>query len=137
MANDWKHRAARFIQRFWQPTCACMTCMPGSWSQIMSLAHWTIALRTGLFTGLLAVLVTFTPARKLYTNRYGNAAVVAVLSLLGDAYSHASHYRVPYLEHVLTGAIAGVLALIASYVFEDRAVRVRRALDRVLHSRAH
>lgn len=103
----------------------------------MNLAHWTTALETGLFTGLLAVLVTFTPAGKLYANRYGNAAVVAVLSMLGDAYSHASRYRAPYLEHVLTGVVAGALALIASYVFEDRAVRIRRALNYVRHFRAH
>lgn len=53
-----------------------MTCMPGSWGNVMSLAHWTIAFHTGLLTGLLAVLLTVTPAAKLYAHRYGNALVV-------------------------------------------------------------
>ncbi|ASV99789.1 hypothetical protein [Paraburkholderia aromaticivorans] len=127
MSIEWKRRARLFIQRFWQPTSACMTCMPGSWGNVMSLAHWTIAFHTGLLTGLLAVLLTFTPVGKLYAHRYGNALVVGVLTAIGDAYSHASHYRIPYVEHILTGAISGLLALAASYLFENRARRLRAA----------
>lgn len=127
MSSEWKRRFRLFIQRFWQPTSACMTCMQGSWGNVMSLVHWSIAFRTGLFTGLLAVLLTFTPAAKLYGNRYGNALVVGVLTMLGDAYSHASRYRIPYIEHIATGITSGLLALVASYLFEDRARRVREA----------
>lgn len=131
MSIEWKRRAKLFIQRFWQPTSACMTCMPGSWGNIMSLAHWAIALHTGLLTGLLAVLLTFTPASKLYGNRYGNAIVVACLTTVGDAYSHASHYRIPYVEHIVTGVISGLLALAASFLLEDRARRLRAVWGRV------
>jgi hypothetical protein len=108
-----------------------MTCMPGSWGNIMSFAHWTIAFHTGLLTGLLAVLLTFTPAAKLYTNRYGNALVVGFLTMVGDAYAHASHYRIPYVEHIVTGVISGLLTLAASYLFENRAHRLRAAWARV------
>jgi hypothetical protein len=131
MSREWTRRAKLFIQRFWQPTSACMTCMPGSWGNVMSLGHWTIAFHTGLLTGLLAVLLTFTPAAKLYTNRYGNALIVGVLTMLGDVYSHMSHYRIPYLEHIMTGVISGLLTLVASYLFEDRARRIRTAWGRV------
>ncbi|WP_144148703.1 hypothetical protein [Paraburkholderia sp. BCC1884] len=131
MASEWNRRLKLFIQRFWQPTSACMTCMPGSWINIMSLTHWGIALHTGLLTGLLAVLLTFTPAAKLYTNRYGNAVVVGILTTIGDAYSHASHYRIPYIEHIVTGIISGLLALAASYFLEDRGRRIRAAWSRV------
>ncbi|WP_027798065.1 hypothetical protein [Paraburkholderia dilworthii] len=131
MSTEWKRRARLFIQRFWQPTSACMTCMPGSWGNVTSLAHWTIAFQTGLFTGLLAVLLTFTPAAKLYAHRWGNALVVGLLTALGDAYSHESHYRIPYAEHIVTGVISGLLTLVASYLFEDRARRIRQAWTRV------
>ncbi|WP_250513816.1 hypothetical protein [Caballeronia sp. INDeC2] len=131
MPSELKRRIKLFIQRFWQPTSACMTCMPGSWSNIASIAHWTIAFKTGLLTGLLAVLLTFTPAASLYENRYGNAAIVGVLTAIGDAYAHKSHYRLPYVEHVLTGVVSGLLALLASYLLEDRARRVRAAWARV------
>ncbi|QSN64667.1 hypothetical protein [Caballeronia sp. M1242] len=131
MSTEWKRRVRLFVQRFWQPTSACMTCMPGSWSNVMSLAHWTIAFKTGLLTGLLAVLLTFTPATKLYGNRYGNALLVGLLTALGDAYSHASHYSNPYVEHILTGVVSGIFALIASFLFEDRARRIRDIWARI------
>ncbi|CAL8473145.1 hypothetical protein [Caballeronia sp. S22] len=131
MSIELKRRVKLFVQRFWQPTSACMTCMPGSWSNIASMAHWSVAFKTGLLTGLLAVLLTFTPAAKLYENRYGNAAIVGLLTAIGDTYAHASHYRLPYVEHLLTGVVSGLLALVASYLLEDRARRVRVAWARV------
>ncbi|HTR07679.1 MAG TPA: hypothetical protein VMJ11_13735 [Paraburkholderia sp.] len=131
MTSDWIRRARLFVQRFWQPTSACMTCMPGSWGNFMSAAHWAIALQTGLLTGLLAVLLTFTPAARLYSHRYGNALVVGCLTAIGDAWSHKSHYRIPILEHLLTGVISGLFALAAWYLLEDRARRIRAVWARV------
>jgi hypothetical protein len=131
MSSDWKRRIRLFVQRFWQPTSACMTCMPGSWGNILSAAHWAIAFQTGLLTGLLAVLLTFTPAAKLYANRYGNALIVGCLTAIGDAFSHKSHYRLPFVEHIATGIVSGLLALAASYLFADRARRIRAVWVRV------
>ncbi|WP_414694391.1 hypothetical protein [Paraburkholderia sp.] len=131
LTSDWIRRARLFVQRFWQPTSACMTCMPGSWGNFMSAAHWAIALQTGLLTGLLAVLLTFTPAARLYSHRYGNALVVGCLTAIGDAWSHKSHYRIPILEHLLTGVISGLFALAAWYLLEDRARRIRAVWARV------
>jgi hypothetical protein len=132
MGNLWKRRGVLFIQRFWQPTSACMTCMPGSWSNVLSVAHWSIALHTGLVTGLLAVLLTFTRVDKLYAQRYGNAFVIGFLTTIGDAYSHTSRYRIPYVEHIATGAISALIALSASYCLKDCASRVRSFLASVL-----
>lgn len=129
MPTDWKRRIRLFVQRFWQPASACMTCMPGSWGNIMSLAHWTLALKTGLFTGLLAVLLTFTPLANLYSNRYGNALVMGALTAIGDAWSHPSHYAFP--EAILTGTISGLITLTASFLLEDRARRLRSAWTRL------
>lgn len=131
MSSDWKRRARLFVQRLWQPTSACMTCMPGSWGNLLSLAHWTVALQTGLATGILAVLLTFTPAARLFSNRFGNALVVGVLTMLGDAYSHANHYDIPFAEAIATGVVSGLLTLAGSYLFEDRARRIRAAWARV------
>lgn len=130
MSPNWNRRLRLFVQRFWQPTSACMTCMPGSWSNIMSFAHWTLAFKTGLFTGLLAVLLTFTPLAKLYSNRYGNALVMGGLTAIGDAYSHPSHYSFP--EALLTGAASGLITLAASFLFEDRARRLRTLWTRIV-----
>ncbi len=131
MSSDWKQRARLFVQRFWQPTSACMTCMPGSWGNVWSYVHWTTALQTGLATGILAVLLTFTPARKLYSNRYGNALVVGSLTALGDMFAHPNHYGTFHAEALLTGLVSGVITLVGSYLFEDRARRLRAAWARV------
>jgi hypothetical protein len=111
--------------------------MPGSWGNIVSVAHWTIAIQTGLLTGFMAVLLTFTPASTLYGHRYGNALVVGILSTLGDAYSHANHYGIPFAEHAVTGVVSGLLTLIASYLFEDHARRVRIAWSRLFRRPVH
>lgn len=109
-----------------------MTCMPGSWGNLLSVVHWTVALRTGLVTGTLAVLLSFVPAvKRIYALRFGNALMVGLLTALGDVLSHRSGYRVPWLEHALTGVMAGLFALAASYLLEDRARRVRAAWARV------
>lgn len=131
MTNQWGQRAKLFIQRFWQPTSACMTCMPGSLSNVWSFPHWSTALHTGVATGVLAVLLTFTPLGKLYASRYGNALIVGSLTALGDAYAHPSHYGTDYAEPLLTGAVSGLITLLGSYLFEDRARRLRAAWARV------
>ena len=131
MSSDWKRRVRVFVQRFWQPTSACMTCMPGSWGNLLSLAHWSNALQTGLITGILAVVLTFTPAAKLYANRYSNALVVGCLTMVGDAYSHANHYDIPFAEPIVTGVVSGLFALAFSYLFEDRARRIRALWARI------
>src|SRR5690349_12809304 len=121
----WKLRVKLFVERFWQPTSACMMCMPGSLANVWSAVHWTIALRTGLATGVLALLLSFTPVARLYRRRWGNALVVGSLTAFGDAYSHPSLYGFLHAEALLTGAVSAVLAFLASYLLEDRARRVR------------
>ena len=122
---SWKRRFILFIKRFWQPTSACMTCIPGSLGNILSAPHWGLALQTGLFTGILALALTFTPAVKLYANRFGNALLVGFLTMIGDSFSHPGHYGFPRLEAIVTGIVSGLFALAGSYLFEDRARRLR------------
>ncbi len=130
--NDWALRARLVVQRFWQPTSACLTCMPGNLANVVSPAHWEIALRTGLVTGALVLLLSFTRLKDQFRKRYVNALLVGVLTALGDAYSHESHYGTLQAEALLTGLVAGLLALVASFLFEDRARRLRVAWARVV-----
>jgi len=127
----WRRRLVLFAQRLWQPTCACMTCMPGSLARIDSLAHWITAVETGLMTGLLALLLTFTPASRLYGSRWGSAAAVATLTMVGDLWSHAHRDGLRPVEILRTGVVAGLLALAASYAFEERGRRIREAWARL------
>ena len=122
-----RQRAWIFIQRFWQPTTACMGCMPGSFGNLLSAAHGTLALQTGLVTGLLALLLSITPIGRLYGNRWGNALLVGLLTAFADAWSHPNHFGFRHAEALLTGLVSAILVLAGSFLFEDRARRVRAA----------
>ncbi len=105
--------------------------MPGSLGNLWSATHWLTALQTGLVTGVVALLLSFTPVARLYRHRLGNAAIVGGLTAFGDAYAHPNHYGFLHAEALLTGAVSALLALVASYLFEDRARRVRSAWSRL------
>ena len=89
----WKLRLRVFLERLWQPTTACMTCMTApSFVNLVSAVHWKIALQTGVVTGILALLLTLTPLGKLFGQRYGNALLVGLLTALADAWSHPGRF---------------------------------------------
>ena len=126
-AVDWKLRARVFLQRLWQPTCACMLCMTApSFANLVSAAHWKLALQTGIGTGILALLITLTTARQLFGSRYGNALLMGGLTAIADAWSHPGRFRLEYGEALLTGLVSGLMVLASSFVLEDRARRVRQ-----------
>ena len=125
MTDGWKLRAKLLAQRFWQPTSACMACMPGTVAKLADLPHWALALQTGLATGALVLLLTFTPAKRVFMNRYSNAVMVGLLTIAGDAWSHPNHYALEWAEAVVTGMVSGLLALAGSFLLEDRGRRLR------------
>jgi hypothetical protein len=129
---DWKLRARVFLERLWQPTSACITCMSApTFANLVSAAHWKIALQTGIGTGILALLLTLTPVGRLFTHRYGNALLVGGLTAIADAWSHPGRFGFAYGEALLTGLVSGVLALVGSFLLEDRAWRLRQAWARM------
>jgi hypothetical protein len=128
----WKLRARVFLERLWQPTCACMTVMTApSFANLVSAVHWKIALQTGVGTGILALLLTLTPLGRLFAHRYGNALMVGGLTTLADAWSHPGRFGFEYGEALLTGLVSGVLALAGSFVLEDRLRRIRQIWARM------
>src|SRR5215467_6891406 len=124
---SWKLRARVFLQRLWQPTCACMFCMTApTFANLISAPHWRLALQTGFATGILALLLTLTPAGRLFATRYGNAWLMGGLTAIADAWSHPGRFHFEYGEALLTGLVSGLLALAGSFLLEDDARRVRR-----------
>jgi hypothetical protein len=129
---DWKLRARVFIQRLTQPTCACMLAMTApTFASVLSLAHWKIALQTGIGTGLLAVLLSFTPVGKLFARRYPNAILMGVLTTAADLWSHPGRFQFAYGEALLTGLVSGVIVLATSYLIDDNFRLVRNVWSRV------
>jgi hypothetical protein len=129
--STWRLRVKLLLERFWQPTSACMACMPGSVTNVLSAAHWEIALRTGLATGALVLVLTFTPALAIFRNRYQNALMVGCLTALGDVFSHPNHYGMFHAEALLTGAVSALLALVSAYLLQRHGWRLRALWTRL------
>ena len=129
---DWRLRVRVFLQRITQPTCACMFCMTApTFVNLVSLAHWKIALQTGIGTGLLALLLTLTPLGRLFARRYSNAFLMGLLTGIADAWSHPGRFETAYGEALLTGVVSGLIVLASSFLFEGRARLVREAWSRL------
>jgi hypothetical protein len=102
----------------------CMTAP--TFANLVSAVHWKIALQTGIGTGILALMLTLTPAGRLFARRYGNALLMGGLTAIADAWSHPGRFRVEYGEALLTGLVSGLLVLAGSFVLEDGTRRVRQ-----------
>jgi len=125
---DWKLRARLVVQRLTQPTCACMVCMTApTFANLISLPHWKIALQTGLGTGLLALVLSFTPIGRLFGQRYGNAVLMGALTAIADAWSHPGRFEAAYGEALLTGVVSALIVYATSFLMDDRGRRVRAA----------
>ena len=125
---DWKLRARLIVQRLSQPTCACMVCMTApTFANLISLPHWKIALQTGLGTGLLALVLSFTPVGRLFGQRYGNAVLMGALTAIADAWSHPGRFEAAYGEALLTGVVSALIVYATSFLMDDRGRRVRAA----------
>lgn len=107
----------------------CMTAP--SFANLVSSAHWKIALQTGVGTGILALLITLTPVGRLFTQRYGNALLMGGLTALADAWSHPGRFRFQFGEALLTGLVSGLLVLAASFLLEDNGRRIRQVWTRL------
>lgn len=128
----WRLRLRVILQRLTQPTCACMFCMTApTFANLVSLPHWKIALQTGLGTGLLALVLTFTPIGRMFGHRYGNAVLMGLLTAIADLWSHPGRFELDYGEALLTGLVSGLIVLGTSFLIEDRARRVRTAWARM------
>lgn len=81
----------------------------------ITLPHWQIALTTGSAVGILGVLMTFGPLRKVQKSRWGVAAIAFVGTVVADIAVHPTHFGFPLAEALVTGLGAAGLCLLVSY----------------------
>ena len=100
-------------EKFVQVWAACLTCMVGGDFSVVSINHAIKAAKTGSIAATVAVLCTMSViTAKLHKSDVGQAWLIGVVTSLVDITIHPTHYGAAYFEAAMTGAAAGMLALL-------------------------
>ena len=81
----------------------------------VTLAHFLIATKTGLWAISPALGITFTQYARHFVNKWTSSAFLGFCTFFADALSHDSHYPGAYMEAALTGIGAFAFSLVISY----------------------
>ena len=97
----------------------------------VTLAHFLIATKTGLWAVSPALGITFTRHARHFVNRWTSSAFLGFCTFVADALSHASHYPGAYMEAALTGIGAFAFSIVIS--FTPIGKRIDRLAEGFLH----
>jgi hypothetical protein len=111
-----KRKLAVFSRHLTQATAACMTTMTKGNVAAVTLAHWQIALTTGLIAGFIGVAISFTRLFRGYKHTNSNAIITFISTLVADFISHPSKPGTPLWGHGEAFATAIGAALISLMV---------------------
>ena len=98
-------------QKFSEAWTACMLCMVQGDLTVISINHAITASKTGIIAGISVVLVSY--YNKLNT-RYGLVWMTALLTACADFVVHPTHFGPEWMEAIVTGIGAGLLAWVLS-----------------------
>jgi hypothetical protein len=98
-----------------------------------TLAHFTVAAKTGLLATVPLVGVTLTDYARHMANRWVSSALIGLFGVAADAFIHGSHYPGAYTEAVLTGIGAFALSVAVSYT--PLGHRIDRLAETFVHER--
>jgi hypothetical protein len=80
----------------------------------ITLAHWEIALRTGVITGAVMFL-SFIEPRKWLHNRFTTGVLTGAATATSDFVAHPAAISG---EAILTGVVAAILCVVYSFVMK-------------------
>ena len=118
MTEILKRKLAVFSRHLAQATAACMTTMTNGNVAAVTLAHWQIALTTGLIAGVIGVAISFTRLFRGYKHTNSNAIITFISTLVADVISHPSRTGAPLWglgEASLTAFGAALISLVVSF----------------------
>ncbi len=81
----------------------------------VTLTHFLIATKTGLWAMSPVLGLTFTRYARHLVNRWSSSAFLGLCTFGADAISHGSHYPGAYTEAALTAIGAALFSLVVSY----------------------
>jgi hypothetical protein len=101
------------VEKFTQAWTACMICMVQGDLASLTLSHAFTASKTGTLTGVAMVVASFLP----WDNKWIGIFLTGLFTMIADIIIHPTHFGPQWLEAVVTGFGAMILALIYSRVF--------------------
>jgi hypothetical protein len=113
-----KQKLSVFSRHLTQATAACIATMTNGNVASVTLAHWQIALTTGLIAGVIGVAISFTRLFRGYKHTNSNAIITFVSTLVADIISHPSKPGAPFWGHgeaFLTAFGAALISLVVSF----------------------
>ena len=122
--NTVRSRASEFTEHSTEAGCACAVMMVQGQLAMISLAHWIVALQTGLISGALA---TFLVVVGKVSRPWVVSLIVGAATTVADFLVHSGEFVPVVIEALLTGLGAGLLALIITSTVRYVSRRVRRA----------
>lgn len=108
-------RLAIILRHISQSTTACLVAMTKGDLGSRTLAHWKVALITGLGAGLISLLASLGNLIKLQTSRFGLAFIAFGGTVIADYLNQAT-----WTEALFTGLGAALLSLLLSFTPLDK-----------------
>jgi hypothetical protein len=99
MSDVLKRKLEVFSRHLTQATAACITTMTKGNLPSVTLAHWQIALTTGLIAGVIGVAISFTRLFRGCKHTNSNAIISFISTLVADFISHPSKPGTPLWGH--------------------------------------
>jgi len=103
--------AQNFWRKFTEAWIPCMACMVQGNLAALTWYHAGIAAKVGILTGIAFVITTLI---RQSNNKWLNAALTGILTMLADWTIHPTHFSEWWAEGAITGMGAALLAVIVS-----------------------
>jgi len=95
-----------FLEKFGQAFTACLLAMVQGDITVLTLKHAMVAGKTGALTGVAFILASLFK----FTSRYFLIFLTGLLTAIADYITHPTHYGPAFMEAVVTGAVAMLIA---------------------------
>lgn len=123
MQTSLRTRLAPFAENTAEATAACLLAMVQGNVLALTLSHWLIASKTGLFAGALtAVLVLISRVRRPWVI----SVLLGLATFFVDYWVHPGMFGPIFAEALVTGMMAALLCLMVHFI----SGRIRLALGK-------
>jgi hypothetical protein len=115
---DYLETTKLVSKRLGESASSCALIMTQGDVSGLSLAHWSVALQTGLIATLATLAVVIYGKSEWLENKYAMAGAIGFFTAVADMFVHPSGFGGASTEAIVTGIGAGILCLLMSKVYK-------------------